>query len=66
MEKCISYLDKPEDELHHVLGFYGDTEEIREIHGLKHYIVNIFNESGLNAFRYVCLPCGCSISWRNL
>lgn len=55
MEQCISYLEKPEDELHHVLGFYGDTEEIREIYGLKHYIVNIFNHDGLNAFRYICL-----------
>lgn len=71
MEKCLSYLDKPEDELHHVLGFYGDTEEICEIHGLKHYFVNIFNKDGLNAFRYVVLenyphvppPAGAPILW---
>ena len=55
METCISYLEKPEDELHHVLGFYGDTEEIREICGLKHYIVNIYNKNGLGVFRYICL-----------
>ncbi|MCC8098893.1 MAG: hypothetical protein LIO78_02355 [Clostridiales bacterium] len=63
MEKCISYLNTPEDELHHVLGFYGDTEEIREIHGLKHYIVNIYNRDGLNAFRqHFCRPgSGCGV-----
>jgi hypothetical protein len=55
MEKCISYLDTPEDELHHVLGFYGDREEIKTILGLKHYFVDIYNEDGMNTFRYVCI-----------
>lgn len=55
METCISYLDKPEDELHHVLGFYGDREEIKTIKGLKHYCIDIWNRDGLNVFRYVAL-----------
>ena len=55
MEKCISYLDKPEDELHHVLGFYGDREYTRELLGVKHYFIDIFNSDGINAFRYCVL-----------
>ncbi len=55
IEKCLSYLDHPEDELHHVLGFYGDREEIRTIYGLKHYCVDIMNADGINAFRYIVL-----------
>ena len=53
MEKCISYLDKPEDELHHVLGFYGDREEIKTLLGVKHYCIDMWNRDGLNVFRYV-------------
>lgn len=52
-EKCISYLNTPEDELHHVVGFYGDKEEIAEYFGYKHYIVDIWNKDKINAFRYV-------------
>lgn len=71
MEKCIAYLDHPEDELHHVLGFYADTEETTEIYGLKHYVANIFNKDGINAFRYICLenyphfvpPAGGQLLW---
>lgn len=71
MERCLRYLHTPQDELHHVLGFYGDTEEIRMFHGLKHYIVNIFNKDGLNVFRYICLdnyphfvpPAGGELLW---
>jgi hypothetical protein len=53
MAKCISYLKKPEDELHHVTGFYGDKEEIIRYFGYRHYIINIWNKDGVNAFRYV-------------
>lgn len=55
MEKCISFLDTPEDELHHVLGFYGDKEKIETIGGLKYYFADIYNEDGINAFRYVVI-----------
>jgi pimeloyl-ACP methyl ester carboxylesterase len=50
---CIGYGDTPEDELHHVLGIYGDREEIQLHYGYKHYVVDIWNESGIHAFRYV-------------
>lgn len=71
MERCISYLNKEEDELHHVLGFYADREEICEIHGLKHYFADIFNKDGIDAFRYVVIenyphvvpPAGAPILW---
>ena len=54
VDKCLSYLDTPEDEFHHVLGFYADKEEIVNIHGHKHYIANMYNAEGLNTFRYIC------------
>jgi len=53
--QCIGYLDTPEDELHHVLGFYGDEEKIEYYYGYKHYTVNIWNRDGINAFRYVAV-----------
>ena len=52
-ETCIGYRLHPEDELHHILGIYGDREEIREFYGYKHYVVDIDNADGLPAFRYV-------------
>lgn len=52
---CISYLNTPEDELHHVLGFYGDKEEIAWHYGYKYYTLNIWNRDNLNAFRYVAV-----------
>lgn len=51
--KCISYLDTPEDELHHVIGFYGDEEHIEKLFGYKHYMLDIHNKDGIDAFRYV-------------
>ncbi|TBL76324.1 hypothetical protein [Paenibacillus thalictri] len=52
---CISYLNTPEDELHHVLGFYGDAESIHLYHGYKHYTLDIWNKAGVHAFRYVAV-----------
>ncbi len=57
-EKCISYLNTPEDELHHILGFYGDSEEIVKFFDSKHYVINIWNRDGINAFRYVAVENG--------
>ncbi len=52
-DRCLSYLDHPEDELHHALGFYGDKEEIRTLLGVKHYEIDCYNREGINAFRYI-------------
>jgi len=52
---CISYLDHPEDEFHHLLGFYGDEEKVLKFYGYKHYMANIWNRDGVNAFRYVVI-----------
>lgn len=52
---CLGYENTPEDELHHILGFYGDKEEIQMYYGYKHYTVDIFNKDGMNAFRYVAV-----------
>lgn len=52
---CIEYLDTPEDELHHVLGFYGDREKIETWYGYKHYVLDIDNKDGMHAFRYVAV-----------
>lgn len=52
-ERCLSFANTSEDELHHVLGIYGDRESINYYFGYKHYTVDIFNHDGLNAFRYV-------------
>ena len=50
--KCLAFADAPEDELHHMLGFYGDREKIRSYYGYKHYTVDIFSEDHINMFRY--------------
>lgn len=55
IDKCISYADTPEDELHHVLGFYGDEEKIETYYGYKHYTIDIWNKDNINAFRYVAV-----------
>ncbi len=55
VDKCLSYSEATNDELHHVLGFYGDREEIVTHFGYKHYIINIDNADGINAFRYVAV-----------
>ena len=52
-ETCIGYRDTPEDELHHVVGCYGDRERIEELYGVKHYMIDIFNRDGIDAFRYI-------------
>jgi pimeloyl-ACP methyl ester carboxylesterase len=53
VKRCLSYADTPEDELHHIIGIYGDKESIISYFGAKHYIVDIFNKDGFHAFRYV-------------
>ena len=53
--RCISYQNTPEDELHHVLGFYGDREEIRTYHGIRHFIADKRNAGGMTAYRYVAV-----------
>lgn len=55
IETCLNYRSNREDELHHVLGFYGDREQIRTFYGYKHYIIDIWNRHGVNAFRYVAV-----------
>lgn len=50
---CIGYLHKEQDELHHAVGFYGDKEETQIHYGYKHYVVDIKNQEGMDAFRYV-------------
>lgn len=54
-KRCIAYLETPEDELHHILGFYGDEEKIETYYGYKHYISNIWNKDRINAFRFVAI-----------
>lgn len=53
MGQCISYLNSPEDEFHHLLGFYGDREHVELHWGYRHYIADIHNREGLEVFRYV-------------
>jgi hypothetical protein len=53
MQICLSYADTPEDDLHHIIGIYGDKETIVSYFGVKHYIVDIRNKDGFHAFRYV-------------
>lgn len=52
-EKCISYLNSTNDELHKNIGFYGDREQTMNFYGYNHWRVDIDNKDGLNAFRYV-------------
>lgn len=51
--RCLEYWEHPDTELHHIAGFYGDREEIREYAGWKHYLLDIDNYEGLPIFRYV-------------
>ena len=53
--RCIRFETDTVDELHHIMGFYGDREEIQYHYGYKHYVVDIFNRSGFHAFRYVAV-----------
>lgn len=55
IEQCLSYADTPEDELHHVLGFYGDREQIRTYYGYKHYMIDILSRENVPMFRYVAV-----------
>jgi hypothetical protein len=50
---CLAYASTPEDELHHVIGIYGDREKINTYFGYKHYTLDIFDRNGLNTFRYI-------------
>ena len=52
-ETCIAYQQTPEDELHHVLGFYGDREEVREYYGIQHFICDKKRKDGMLAYRCV-------------
>lgn len=54
-ETCIGYLNTPQDTLHHVLGFYGDQEEIRTYYGYKHYMLQINDNRNWPVFRYVAV-----------
>jgi hypothetical protein len=51
--RCIGYENSPDDEFHHIVGMYGDKEEIETYFGYKHYVINIWNKDGINAFRFV-------------
>lgn len=53
VEKCLYWRDNPDTELHKVLGFYGDFERITYYYGYKHFMVDIKNRAGVDAFRYV-------------
>lgn len=51
--KCLGYINTPEDEFHHTVGFYGDSERIEEYLQVKHYMLDIYNKDGIDTFRYV-------------
>jgi len=53
MATCISYLNNSEENLHKVIGFYGDKEQTMIFYGYKHWRIDINNIDGLDAFRYV-------------
>ena len=52
---CLGYAAAPQDELHHTLGIYADREAIQTFYGYKHYIADIWNADGINAFRYIAV-----------
>lgn len=53
IERCLQYANKPQDEFHHLLGIYGDREDICYYHGWKHYCLDIDNPEGKNMFRMI-------------
>ena len=53
VRKCTAYFDDEFDALHHILGIYGDREEILNLYGLKHYIACIRSLSDVEVFQYV-------------
>ncbi len=52
LEKCLSYRHEPDTELHGFLGFYGENERIEEHFGARHFMLDIYNCDGVDAFRY--------------
>ena len=50
---CLSYADEAPDSLHHILGFYGDREETRELLGVKHFISDTYRPDGMLGYRYI-------------
>jgi hypothetical protein len=51
--RCVGFENDSKDELHHIIGIYGDKEDIRTYYGYKHYVLDILNKDGIHAFRYV-------------
>jgi len=55
IEKCLSYRNTPEDELHHEVGIYADEEYTDRYYGYKHYTLNFNNSEGVNTFRFIAV-----------
>ncbi len=52
-EKCIGYLQLPDEDLHKRVGIYGDYEAIEVHYGYKHYTVGVSNKAGVEVYRAV-------------
>lgn len=53
VEKCLSFRQLHQDELHYITGIYGDAEEIQYHYGYRHYCVGISDERNREVFRYI-------------
>ena len=55
LARCMSFAVHPEDRIHHLFGAYGEEEHVEEHYCVKHYVMNYFNDEGINAMRFIAI-----------
>lgn len=53
VDTCISYLSIHDDELHRIVGIYGDYEAVEYHYGYRHYTVGVNDRAGHELYRFV-------------
>ena len=52
IDKCLSFKSLHEDDIHRILGFYGDYEKIEYHYGYRHYVIGINDENNHQLFKF--------------
>lgn len=55
VEKCLSYAGQEGDDLHRLIGIYGDYEAVEQYYGYRHYTVGVNNRAGYEVYRIVAV-----------
>lgn len=53
IDKCLSFKTLHEDDIHRILGFYGDYEETEYHYGYRHYVIGINDDKYHEMFKFV-------------